>query len=199
MLYTYPCPEISLQPHPSEPPTTELAMLRFTGGCFISLWFANPHVRSFEGSPIGAAAVCLLPRWLALLLGATTSPDVHCILTSERQQTFWPNETYLTAAAWSSFSFVLCLCWRENGVCKVLKVEGLVGLAKCRQAMESQLKWTDLSEFLPRFCGDTFSLLWCVTVLQWYSGPVLQVTGTLLWCVAHQEELRGGLQKKSRV
>ena len=155
-------------------------MLRFTGGCFISLWFANPHVRSFEGSPIGAAAVCLLPRWLALLLGATTSPDVHCILTSERQQTFWPNETYLTAAAWSSFSFVLCLCWRENGVCKVLKVEGLVGLAKCRQAMESQLKWTDLSEFLPRFCGDTFSLLWCVTVLQWYSGPVVQwssVTG----------------------
>ena len=39
-------------------------------------------------------------------------------------------------------------------------------------------------------------MCYSVTVLQWYSGPVLQVTGTLLWCVAHQEELRGGLQKK---
>ena len=133
----------------------------------ISLWCANPHVRSsgFEGSPVGAA-VCLLLRWLALFCNnhfcrRALHSDTAADILSDILTKLGGNETYLTCA----FCLLFCLCRLQSlrgGVCKVQAGHGV------------SLKWTHLSEFLPRFCGDRDITVMC----------------------GHQEKLRGGCKKR---
>ena len=102
-------------------------------------------------------------------LGRTTSSDVLCILTrqadlpSDILTKLDCNETHFSCISIRSFSFVFAVCRVEEVVRKAQADHGVRG------------KWTHLSEFLPRFCGDRDITVIC----------------------GHQEKLRGGCKKKS--